>query len=169
MKKNLALTGMMGVGKTSVGKLLSKKLSIRFIDVDKVIENKFNISINEIFEKKGEKFFRKLEEKVTLQQLKKNNVIISLGGGAFINPKIRREVLLTCKSFWLNLDIQTLQNRLIRSKNRPLLANQDLKATLKKLFKEREKIYALADFKIDCKSLTINSITKKIIKLYANN
>ena len=169
MKKNLALTGMMGVGKTSVGKLLSKKLSIRFIDVDKVIENKFNISIKEIFEKKGEKFFRKLEEKVTLQELKKNNVIISLGGGAFINPKIRKEVLLTCKSFWLNLDIETLQSRLIRSKNRPLLANKDIKVTLKKLFKEREKIYALADFKIDCKSLTINSITKKIIKLYANN
>ena len=82
MKKNLALTGMMGVGKTSIGKLLSKKLSIRFIDVDKVIENKFNISISKIFEKKGEKFFRKLEEKITLQQLKKNNVIISLGGGA---------------------------------------------------------------------------------------
>ena len=160
---------MMGVGKTSIGKLLSKKLSIRFIDVDKVIENKFNISISEIFEKKGEKFFRKLEEKVTLQELKKNNVIISLGGGAFINPKIRKEVLLTCKSFWLNLDIQTLQNRLIRSKNRPLLVNKDIKATLKKLFKEREKIYALADFKIDCKSLTINAITKKIIKLYANN
>ena len=160
---------MMGVGKTSVGKLLAKKLSIRFIDVDKVIENKFNTSIKKIFEKKGEKFFRKLEEKITLQELKKNNIIISLGGGAFINPKIREKVLLTCKSFWLNLDIHTLQNRLVRSKNRPLLANKDLNATLKKLSKEREKIYALADFKIDCKSLTINSITKKIIKLYANN
>ena len=85
MKKNLTLTGMMGVGKSTVGKTLSKRLLMGFSDIDKIIENILKMSIQEIFEKKGEIFFRKFEEKITLQETKRKNVVISLGGGAFIN------------------------------------------------------------------------------------
>jgi len=91
MEKNLALTGMMGVGKTTVGKALSRRLLMQFSDIDKIIENKLEMSIQKIFDEKGEIFFRKLEEKITLQEVKKKNIIISLGGCAFMNLKIRKK------------------------------------------------------------------------------
>ena len=89
MKKNLVLTGMMGVGKSSVGEDLSKKLNIGFKDIDKIIETKLSLSISDIFEKKGENFFREIEEKETLAHLKDEHAVIALGGGAFLNEKIR--------------------------------------------------------------------------------
>ena len=88
MKKNLTLTGMMGVGKSTIGKAVSKRLSMEFIDIDKLIENKIKLTIQKIFELKGEAFFRKVEEKVTLEEIKKSNKVISLGGGAFMNKKL---------------------------------------------------------------------------------
>ena len=166
MKKNLALTGMMGVGKTSIGKILSQKLSKKFIDIDQIIERKLNATISDIFKKKGEKFFRKYEEKITLNEVSKLNAVISLGGGAFINPKIRQQVQINCTSFWLDLDVPLLKERLINSKKRPLLKNNDLKSVLEKIYKDRKKIYALADFKIDCKKLNVESVANKIIELY---
>ena len=89
LSKNLTLTGMMGVGKSTVGKNLAKRLNFNFIDVDKMIEFKEGASINLIFKNKSEKYFRKLESEITLQALKKNNSVISLGGGAFLNRSIR--------------------------------------------------------------------------------
>ena len=83
MVKNLTLTGMMGVGKSTIGKNLAKKLSYNFIDVDKIIEAKEGLSINLIFKNKSESYFRKIENDITLSELKKNNSVISLGGGAF--------------------------------------------------------------------------------------
>ena len=169
MKKNLTLTGMMGVGKSAVGKSLSKRLLMQFSDIDKIIENTLKMSIQEIFKKKGELFFRKLEEKITLQEAKKKNVVISLGGGAFMSSKIRKVTFLNSKSFWLDLDIKLLEKRLIKSKNRPLLNNKNLGASLNKIYKERKSTYATANYRIDCEKLTINLITNKIIKLYANS
>ena len=92
MKKNLVLTGMMGVGKTTIGKSLSQKLSYSFIDIDKTIEIKEGCSINMIFKNKSESYFRKLENSVSLEKLKENNSVISLGGGAFLDRSIRRAV-----------------------------------------------------------------------------
>ena len=108
MKKNLTLTGMMGVGKSTIGKAVSKGLSMQFIDIDKIIEKKLKLTVQKIFEKKGERFFREIEEKVTLEEIKKKNRIISLGGGAFMNAKIRNCVILNTKSFWLHLDANLL-------------------------------------------------------------
>ena len=116
MKKNLALTGMMGVGKSSIGLALSKRLSMGFSDIDIIVEKKLNMTIQNIFEKKGEPFFRKIEEQVALQEIKKENIIISLGGGAFMNSKIRQNILSKCKSFWLDLDIALIEKRLLKSK-----------------------------------------------------
>jgi|TARA_B100000780_G_scaffold260013_1_gene211425 shikimate kinase len=169
LKKNLALTGMMGVGKSNIGRNLSKRLSMRFADIDEIIENKLKMSIQKIFQKKGEYFFREIEEKITLDEVKKKNTIISLGGGAFMNDKIRKKILTNSKSFWLDLDIKLLGTRLLKSKKRPLLNDKDLKITLEKIYNERKSTYATANFRINCNKLNKNLTTSKIIELYENN
>jgi shikimate kinase len=169
LKKNLILTGMMGVGKSTIGRALSKRLLMQFSDIDTIIENKLKMSVPKIFEKKGESFFRKIEEKITLQENKKKNIIISLGGGAFINSKIRKNILVNSESFWLDLDVKLIEKRLMKSKKRPLLNNKNLGIALEKIYIERKNIYARADYRIDCNRLNLNLITSKIIKLYANN
>ena len=92
LKKNLVFLGMMGSGKSSIGNLVSKKLNLKFLDIDNLIENETSMSILNIFEKKGEDYFRNLEEKITLKTLKTANNVISLGGGGFINEKIRPSI-----------------------------------------------------------------------------
>ena len=169
MKKNLALTGMMGVGKSNIGRNLSKRLSMRFADIDEIIENKLKMSIQKIFQKKGEYFFREIEEKITLDEVKKKNTIISLGGGAFMNDKIRKKILTNSKSFWLDLDTKLIEKRIIKSKKRPLLNDKNLKQTLEKIYNDRKDIDATANYRINCDRLNKNLITNKIIKLYANN
>ena len=169
MKKNLTLTGMMGVGKSTIGKAISKRLSMEFIDIDKIIEKKLELSVQKIFENKGEVFFRGFEENVTLEELKKKNKVISLGGGSFMNAKIRDSVILDTKSFWLHLDLNLLEKRLLGTKKRPLLINKNIRFDLERIYKERKDTYSLADYKIDCNDLTANSITKKIITLYEND
>jgi len=169
LKKNLTLTGMMGVGKSTIGKAVSKRLSKDFVDIDKVIEKKLNLTVQKIFEQKGESFFRKLEEKVTLEEIKKDNKIISLGGGAFMNSKIRKFVILHTKSFWLDVNTNILTKRLQNSKKRPLLVGDDIKFTLEKIYNERKSTYSLANFKIDCSNLATDSIVKNIVKLYEND
>ena len=167
-KKNVVLLGMMGVGKTTIGKQLSKKLGKNFFDIDQIIEKINNMKINEIFEKKGEKFFRNEEESISLEYLSKKNAIISLGGGAFLNEKIRKKVLLENKSFWLTIDVETLKNRLIKNKKRPLI-NKNGIHNIDKLIEKRKKIYCLANYEIKCEKLTINQISDKIIELYENS
>ena len=159
----------MGVGKSTIGKAISEQLSMQFVDIDKIIEKKLKSTVQKIFEKKGEDFFRENEEKVTLEEMKKKNRVIALGGGAFMNSKIRDYVILNTKSFWLYLDINLLEKRLINSKKRPLLINKNISSTLERIYKERRSTYSLANYKIDCNNLTAKLITKKIITLYENN
>ena len=121
MKKNLVLLGMMGVGKTTLGKIVAKKLRFNFFDTDGLIEKQNSMLVKEIFEKKGEVFFRKEEEKIALNCLDLEKSIISLGGGAFINKKIRDKVLSDCVSIWLDLSIKNLSLRLNKNVKRPLL------------------------------------------------
>ncbi len=169
MKKNLTLTGMMGVGKSTIGKAISKQLSMQFIDVDRIIEKKLKLSVKKIFEKEGEAFFRDFEEKITLDEVKKTKRVISLGGGGFMNAKIRDLVVLNTRSFWLYLNLNLLEKRLVNSKKRPLLVSKNIKLDLEKIYKERKNIYSLANHKVDCDNLTTNTITKKIITLYEND
>jgi len=166
--KNLVFLGMMGSGKSSIGNLVSKKLDLHFVDIDNLIIENAGMTISEIFEKKGESYFRNLEEKITLKCLKKIKNVISLGGGGFINTKIRKEVLNNHFSFWLNWDELTLMKRIKGSKKRPLVfksTNQEIRA----IIKDRSKIYSNAQFKINCNKLTKTEIVKKIIKNYELN
>ena len=166
--KNLVFLGMMGSGKSSIGNLVSKKLDLPFIDIDNLIVENAGMSISEIFEKKGEVYFRNLEEKITLKTLKKIKVVISLGGGGFINAKIRKEILANHFSFWLNWDESILVKRIKDSKKRPLAFNSTDQEIIE-IIKNRSKIYTNAQFKINCNKLTKTEIVKKIIKIYELN
>ena len=167
-KKNLVLVGMMGSGKSTIGSLIAKKLNKKFIDIDKIIEKETKMTIAQIFEKKGEIFFRKLEEKITLVSLDGLNNIISLGGGGFINEKIRKEVLTNHTSFWLNLETSALLSRVRKNKKRPILSKLSDKEFLD-LIISRTKIYSKAQFKINCNKITKTEIVKEIIKFYEKN
>ena len=164
LKKNLVFLGMMGSGKSTIGALVSKKLNLNFIDIDKLIEKDFNMPISKIFSNNGEIFFRELEEKITLRCLNFKKKVISIGGGAFMNQKIRNEVLLNNKSIWLHWDSNTLLNRIKDSKKRPLVKKFN-KVELLNLITKRSKLYAKADHKINCNKLTKSEIVDQITKL----
>ena len=166
--KNLVLLGMMGSGKSTIGYLLSKILNIEYHDVDEIIEKEEECKISKIFEKKGEIYFRQIEEKISLKLLRSNKKIISLGGGGFINDNIRNEVLSNHISFWLNWNNSTLFNRIKNSKKRPIAINLT-KNEIKKLIFERSKIYSVANFKINCEKFSKNEIVKKIKEIYEKN
>ena len=166
-KKNLVLIGMMASGKSTIGYLISKRLNINFVDIDKIIEKEMKMKIYDIFKKKGEFFFRKLEEKTTIDFLKSYNNVISLGGGGFLNKKIRDEIISHHLSFWLNWEAKTLINRINKNKTRPLAANLS-NLEINDLILSRSKIYSKANFEIDCNKKTKNEIIKKILDLYEN-
>jgi len=168
LKKNLVFLGMMGSGKSSIGNLVSKKLNLPFIDIDSLIVECAGMSIFQIFEKKGEDYFRNLEKKITLKSLNSEQKVVSLGGGGFINNEIRKEILTNHFSFWLNWDESILLNRIKNSKKRPL-AFRSTEVEIRKLIKKRSKIYTKAKFKINCNKLTKTEIVKKIIKIYELN
>ena len=166
-KENIVFLGMMGSGKTSIGILVSKKLKFNFFDIDKIIEKDLKMKIPEIFETKGENFFREIEEKTTLKILQKRRCVISLGGGGFLNKNIRNEVLSKSLSFWLKWDTKILLARIRNSTNRPIA----LKATdseLTALINKRSDLYSKALYKIKCNNLTKNQIVNNILEIYEN-
>jgi shikimate kinase len=162
-KENLVFLGMMGSGKSSIGSLVAKKLQLNFIDIDKEIEKELGLSITKIFETKGEIYFRKFEEKITLKILKINSTVISLGGGAFVNKLIRKEVLKSHLSFWLNWNNEILLNRIKNSKKRPI-AFLSTEGELINLIKKRSNIYSKALYEIKCDKLSKNEIVKKVLE-----
>jgi len=166
--KNLVFLGMMGSGKSSIGAMVSKKLNIQFIDIDNLIEEHTGMTVSEIFEENGEEYFRNLEEKITIKSLKHKKVVVSLGGGGFINDRIRKDVLTNHFSFWLNWDDLVLIKRIKGSKKRPL-ASKSTEQEIKVIINKRKKVYSKADFKINCNKLTKSEIVKTIIKTYELN
>ena len=166
-KKNIVLIGMMAAGKTTIGSKLAKKLNYNFFDVDFEIEKLENDKIINIFENKGESYFRKVEEKLSLNFVEKNNCVISLGGGAFINENIRKKIQKNSHSFWLNWKIKTILDRISKNKNRPIALNLNNK-DLADLYKKRVKFYKLSDFRVNCEKKNKNEIIKIILKILKN-
>ena len=157
----------MGAGKSTIGRLLAKRLKAKFIDIDKIIEKSEKKSIKKIFDEDGEKYFREVEERITLNIIKNKIAVIALGGGAFMNNQVRENVLNSCVSIWLKVNL----NRLIKRYNndrRPLLSKKKLDTDVKKIYQSRKKIYSLANFKIKCDNIGKTKIVQKIIKLYEN-
>ena len=157
---------MMAVGKSTLGKIVAKRQNLKFIDTDLNIERRNSMTISEIFKKKGEDFFRLEEEIEVLKTLKKSKCVIAIGGGAFMNKKVRNIILENSLSIWLDLNLKTLNKRIKWNKKRPLLDKENSSKIIKKLFTERKDVYELANYKINCNRLTKNDIINKIISIY---
>jgi len=166
VKKNLVLLGMMGVGKSTLGKIVAKMQGLKFVDTDLNIEKKFSMKISEIFKKKGEEFFRLHEEKEVLESLKESKCVIALGGGAFMNKTVRDKILKDSVSIWLDLNLKTLNKRTNWSIKRPLLDGKDNQKKINKLYARRKNIYKLSKYKINCNNLSKENIAKKIIDFH---
>lgn len=166
MLKTIVLVGMMGSGKTSIGKELAKSLNINFIDSDKEIELKCKKTIPQIFETKGEIYFRKIEEKICVKLIDGNPKVLSLGGGAFLNGAIRRKINKLGLSIWISPSLETIYERLGKSKNkRPLLNYKNLKRSIKEIYDSRKEQYNKANYTIRTKSDNKKNIVKKIIEI----
>ena len=163
------LIGMMGTGKTKFGNLVSTKLNLKFYDTDALIEKKFNIPINKLFEIQGEAFFRKVEKKIIESIIKnakvtKEKAIISIGGGAFDNSYTRKLLLKNTKVIWLNTSLDFLVKRIGNGLNRPMIQG-DVKSSINMILKKRIKYYILSHYKINTDKLSQKKITDQIIKL----
>jgi len=167
LKKNIVLIGMMGAGKTTIGFKLAKKLGYQFIDIDSEIENSQNEKIIDIFQNKGEGFFRKIEEKISLSFLEKNKSVISLGGGTFLNDKVRKKIKKNSCSIWLKWKLETILTRITRNTRRPIALKLN-KRDLANLYRKRVKFYKLSDYKVNCENKNKNEITNQIIEIIKN-
>ena len=166
--KAIVIVGMMGVGKSSVGKTLAREINYKFFDSDNEIENASNLNITEIFEKYGEAYFRHAEFKIINNIISKNeNIILSIGGGAYCNEKIKNLINENSRVVYLRASIKTLVSRLKNNlSSRPLLRGKDLKQKITFLTEEREKYYQEADYILEVDNLHINEIVEKIIKSF---
>ena len=167
-KKNICLIGLMGAGKSVIGKLLAKELRMRYYDSDKLIEKKLNKSINQIFSDHGESYFRNIEEDIVLSLLDKKNCVISLGGGSILSDLTRKAIFINSFSIYLNVDIEILYERLKKSKKRPLINNKNIKEKLIHLTQERNKYYRKANLIVNNLKYTEEAliIIKEKLQIY---
>ena len=157
------LIGMMGSGKSSVGKLLANKLQFSIIDIDKEIEKNEKLSIKKIFEKKGENHFREIESKYLLR--KRNSAVVSCGGGIILNKKNREFLRTNGYTIYLKSSIPTLEKRLLNENGRPLLSNDNLKETLINIYSKRKTLYtSSANTTIITDRRSVKEVCELIIK-----
>lgn len=143
------LVGLMGAGKTCIGKRLAAELGLDFVDADAEIEAAAGCSIEEIFERHGEAAFRDGERRVLARLLERPPHVLATGGGSFMDPRTRAEIKDRAISVWLRADLDLLLRRTSRRNNRPLLKNGDPRAVLERLIAERHPVYAKADIVVD--------------------
>ena len=166
MSANIVLTGLMGAGKSTVGKLLSKQLkNYTFVDVDEVIVDLEEMSIPDIFGKKSEAYFRELEKNVISELSEEENLIIALGGGAFEDETNRENLSKNGVVFYLKSSVDRLLSRIKDDKNRPLLQCDNPRGKLEELLEKREPNYLKADYIIDTDTLELKEIAEKIISI----
>ena len=164
LKKTIAFIGMMGAGKTAVGRVVASKLNVPFLDADTEIEKAANMSIQEIFTRDGEDFFREREAQVILRLMKGPPSIISTGGGAFIQEANRQAISSLGVSLWLDVEIDLLWSRVKNKDTRPLLKSPNPFETLKMLHLERQPIYKKADISVKASShYTVEDMAQKVI------
>lgn len=146
--RSVTLVGMMGAGKTSVGRRLAAALDLPFVDADAEIEKVADMSIPEIFERHGESYFRSGEARVIARLLTEGQKVLATGGGAWMNPETRERIAAAGVSVWLKAEVDVLLRRVRKRGGRPLLASPDPEATLRRLVEERYPVYAGADLTI---------------------
>ena len=168
LKKTVVLVGMMGAGKTAIGRALAARLNVPFRDSDAELERAANMTIAEIFERDGEAFFRDRETEVIDRLLDTSRGILSTGGGAFLAARNRKLMSEKGISVWLNADLDLLWSRIKNKDTRPLLRTYDPYATLRKLFEARVPIYAQADLEVRARPhYTIDAMAQKVLDALA--
>jgi shikimate kinase len=165
--RSIVLVGLMGAGKTKVGRQLAQRLDLPFADADDEIVEAAGCSIEEIFERFGEAAFRDGERRVVARLLGGERKVLATGGGAFLDPGTRARIKERGLSIWLRADLDILVERTSRRGGRPLLKNRDIRATLEKLMAERYPIYAEADIVIDSGRHSVDVTVQQIIEALA--
>ena len=165
--KNVCLLGLMGSGKSMIGKELSKVYNLEFLDTDQEIEEYTGKSIEYIFKNSGEEYFRRIEEKICLEVLSKSNCIVALGGGSIISSKVRNIIKKNSYSIYLKVDTKILSKRIANTKKRPLLKNVDKNKVLERLYKKRKKFYSEANLIIE-NNFEKRKVLTKIISVLEN-
>ena len=164
LKKTIAFVGMMGAGKTAVGRAVAEKLNARFLDSDSEIERAANMSVAEIFIRDGEQFFRDREAQVIRRLFENETCVLSTGGGAFINADVRDIMTNFGLSIWLKADIDLLWLRVKNKESRPLLKTNDPFSSLKEIYDARQQTYALADLIVESeKDISIDTMADRVI------
>lgn len=161
--RSVVLVGMMGAGKSSIGRRLAARLSIRFSDADAEIEEAAGMSVADIFEAHGEPSFRSGEARVIARLLEHGPQVLATGGGAFINPETRAKIHEKGISVWLKADMEVLSRRLRRRNDRPLLKTADPAATLTTLLAARDPIYREADLAVVSRDVPHEVIVEEIV------
>ncbi|WP_299719902.1 shikimate kinase [uncultured Tateyamaria sp.] len=165
LKKTVVMVGMMGAGKTAVGRALAMRLGVPFLDSDAEIESAANMTVPEIFERDGEPFFRARETQVISRLLDEARGILSTGGGAFLAQENRDNITARGVSVWLNADLNLLWQRVRHKDTRPLLRTPDPRATLAEIYAARVPLYAQADVEVVSKpDLSIEEMVDRVIE-----
>ena len=162
-RRSIVLVGMMGAGKSSIGRRLAARLGIPFVDADTEIEKAAGMSIAEIFTAHGEPYFRAGETRVIARLLEGGPQVLATGGGAFMNPETRAAIRAKGISVWLRATLEVLNRRIKRRGDRPLLKNSDPAETLQRLIEERYPVYAEADVTVESRDVPHDTIVDEIV------
>lgn len=163
-KRSIVLVGLMGAGKSSVGKRLAARLSLGFVDADTAIEQAAGLSIPEIFARHGEASFRDGERRVIARLLKEGPQVLATGGGAYMNEETRAAIRAGGISVWLRAEFEVLMRRVRRRSDRPLLKTEDPEATMRRLIDERYPVYANADITIQSMDVAHEVVVESIVR-----
>jgi shikimate kinase len=166
-RRSIVLVGMMGAGKSSIGRRVATRLGIPFVDADAEIEKAAGMTITDIFAIRGEAEFRAGEARVITRLLEGGPQVLATGGGAFANPDTRAVIAAKGISIWLKAEFEVLMKRIKRRHDRPLLKTDDPGATLRKLMQERDPIYALADLTVQSRDVLHDKIVDEIVSALA--
>jgi shikimate kinase len=161
--RSLVLVGMMGAGKSSIGRKLAQRLNLPFVDADTEVERAAGMSITEIFAKHGEPYFRAGEARVIARLLDSGPQVLATGGGAFMNPQSREAIRAKGISVWLKAEYEVLMKRIKRRNDRPMLKTDDPGETLRRLLLERDPVYAEADITVHSRDVPHETIISEII------
>ncbi|RST86178.1 shikimate kinase [Aquibium carbonis] len=160
----IVFVGLMGAGKTAIGRRVAQALGLPFVDSDHEIEAVSRMTVPDLFERYGEPEFRSLERRVITRLLEEGERVISTGGGAFMSEETRRAIAAHGVSIWLKADIDVLMQRVVKNRNRPLLKNDDPRAVMQRLMQERYPVYALADLTVPTRDETKEIIVAETIQ-----
>lgn len=163
-RRSIVLVGLMGAGKSAIGRRIAQELELPFVDADTEIETVSRMTIPELFERYGEPEFRSLEKRVIARILKGGPQVLATGGGAYMNDQTRRAIGRRGVSVWLSADIDLLMARVAKKQNRPLLKTADPRAVMQKLMADRYPVYALADIEVKSRDIGKDEMAEEVMR-----